>query len=487
MKRKLALFQIFLISSLVCSCIQAQQSDTSLNDSASVKVARKSLPIKIQRPKSTREFLYPSFSFLVEFSSENIVIPVSVSAKTSFIWINSDSYSTIKGAQYKCSESKSCQGEKDLEFSWKVQYLTDTIWRTVVKEKVSFGGFYLPNLGVIMANHLDQQDTFDTKKNSGLLGLDFKRVNPEVPTIYEYLKAEGFIEEPIVSISLEDNEKGELVFGGYPRNKTRADFRFVRFLKEDCPSTKKLSVAINAIGYNYLSVDSKAVLDFNYPSINIPIWIYEKIQAVISDRGLRISYFRSQEQWHPDGSGPIKCEAVNVLSDLIVEFAGFKLHIPASAYIIRTKGYYRNSFEEASEESCFLALQSDGDTLTLGQPFFKAYDVIFDSESNSVGFSPKYDLDPSFNFIPYVILTISLASLVLLGFFFSLRAKKSRKPYMQFNGEGIELDRSPSPPPSSDNVPSQIAVGIPVQCVPYPVGFQNYTKVQSDEKIGEEN
>jgi len=195
----------------------------------------------------------------------------------------------------------------------------------------------------------------------------------------------------------------------------------------------------------------------------------------------------------PRWGRPVKCKAIDVLNDLVIDFEGFSLRIPTSAYINRGKGFTSDYDiqELAAEEGCFLALLPEdaaGHQIVLGQPFFKAYDVVFDAGTKSIGFSQRLvpDLDrPTRNYMPYILGTVGLACFVLLGFFLSGAAKSWSKPYVEFSGEGRRLDGSPSSPAPPENLPYQLQVGEPVQILPYQTGTHNYVNVQSDEKIEE--
>jgi len=269
-----------------------------------------------------------------------------------------------------------------------------------------------------------------------VLGLDLTRANPKVPTIYETLKSEGFIEEPILAISLKNSYEGELIFGGYPNNKTKADFKFVQFVEEEYPEVRKSFVPIKGIGYGSPAGGLKAYPDFEIPWIGVSQLSSDKLNDFIDKQGLGISFPFPQgvPQIHPDGFRPVKCKAIDALDDLVIEFAGFTLRVPASAYVIRTKGFYYDKNEESREEGCFLAVApaeyGENEKIFLGQPFFKAYDVIFDSETNSIGFSQKYAANvesPSRSYFPYALLIMGLAGLVIFGFCFAIVAKKIQK------------------------------------------------------------
>jgi len=480
MKQRVALLQTFCILVLICFCAQAQQSDPSLNHAIDKTKTRKSVAIKFQRPKPTTWGYDTYFSFPVQFSSENTSIQMEISTKTSAIWIKSEFYSELKGAPYNCSESKSCLGEAgNFEFLRGVPTYVKQARGMLIKEQVSFGGASLPNLGVFMTDCLyDFSDEYDMRFHSAVLGLDFTRTHPDVPTIFETLKTEGLVEEAIISISLMNGYEGELIFGGYPANKTKADFKFA-------PSVGRSTVAINGIGYNKPDGGTEAILDFQNPFISLPrsTGSYDKIHDIIKERGLAAPYPgpKTVPQVHPDGIRAVKCKAIDVLHDLVVEFEGFTLRIPASIYIVRTKGFFYKREEESSEEGCFLAVDlAESSTMVFGRPFFKAYDVTFDSETNSVGFSQKYvpDPEPFKNFTPLAILTMSLASLVLLEFCFFSWAKNFRKPDMKVRWEGLRPEESFS----SEVLGEPIAIGEPVQILPYQT---NYVNVQSDEKIGD--
>jgi len=483
MKPKLTLIQIFWISLLLCSFTFAQQSDATLENSDQKITLFEPFSIKLQRPKRLADpnSIGEPFTFPLRFSSENVTIPVGFSLQTSALWIRSNFYADKKGAPFNCSESKSCQGEESLEFAAERYYWKETA--TLVKEQVNFGGeSTLPNFDVFIANP-------ERLSDSAMLGLTFRRwANPKVPTIYEHLQ------EPILSISLKDIYEGELIFGGYPNNKTKADFKYLGLNTED---ESGFSVPVRSMYELPLAdVSDRAFaqagrLDFNSPVMRIPYDAYFRIRDYVWKHRLGILDYYGIGMHYSNDLLSIKCSAKERMRNLFIQFEGLTLNVPPSAYIISARDFYFVDYGErvSLNEKCAVALMPDSDTV-LGQPFFKSYDVVIDSRTNSVGFSPKFIPEPA-SFLANsrirrsIFGLIGVIALVLFGFFLHSMFNKYRKA----NGQKGKLDESAASVsfPSQglvaepvQSLPYPVDVGIPVQSLPYPYGYAN---LASDEKI----
>jgi len=511
MKQKLILLQILSISFLICSFTQAQRPNVSLNPPASENLTQKSFSIKFQKTMSNgydskeRHFTVP-----LQLGLEQATLPFGLSAKTGTIWMNNDFYSELKGAPYECSKSKTCLGEETLPFAW--QY---NRWRNsakLVREQVSFGGLTHYNFSTFIINETPEQphNLQEQYPYVGVLGLGVKRANQKIPTIYEYLKAEGLIDEQILSINLKNNDEGELIFGRYPSNKTKADFKFLEMTKEyyDGFNVQIRSMYQMPLNSMYdkgdVAYGHRVTFDFNSPVITVPAWAFNKILDYIryfrlglQDGGATIGMLYSNGQY------PVRCSAKDKMKDLFIELEGLTLSIPASAYIVSAKGWtFQNDFYKVegfpSDEKCALALAPEGSNLIIGQPFFKCYDVVIDPESESIGFSPRYIPEPVSFLANSRIRTpllglVGIFGLVLFGFGLYFVSKKFRKHDAELNEEASKFDEAPSSQEEEvvvgpvQSLPYPVEVGIPVQNLPYPYGFQqqhNYVNLQSDERIG---
>jgi len=260
----------------------------------------------------------------------------------------------------------------------------------LVKEQVTLGGVALQNIGIFMATRFSKEG-YGFLKDLGMFGLGVQRPNPKAPTLQEYFQ------EPVVTMNFEDHYGGNLIYGGYPSNTTRADFGFVQVNNGD-KSIKDggFSVPIRGIGYENNSTleGKKAMINFEIPYISLPKSTLKQINDVVMKQGLLISY-PGHQGTNPFRGHAVNCRARDILGDLVIEFEGFGVRIPASAYIIRTTEYpfLKGHQVEPTAESCFLTLAPDDfmkGNIVLGEPFFKAHDVVFDSEKNSLGFSHPY-------------------------------------------------------------------------------------------------
>jgi len=487
MKRKLTLIQIFWIFLFLCSFTQAQQSDDTLIHSDS-KI-REPLSIKLQRSRRLPHPLMTGepFTFPLQLSSEKITIPMRFGYKTSALWINSNIYAEKKGSPFECSESKSCQGEEPQEFAWERENKKETA--VLVKEQVNFGGeSTFANFDVFMAIpenfSWDGQKEIEGSSASGMLGLAFRqRANPKVPTIYERFQ------EPILSISLKNNYEGELIFGGYPNNKTKVDFKFLKLIgfPESESEFSVVAKSVYQLPLRDLSdrafVRGGARLDFDSPVLSIPHDAYYRIRDFVWKHRLGIKDSNGIGMFYANGLQTIKCSEKERMRDLFIEFEGLTLNIPASAYIISARDYnFENDFYEGErvplDEKCAVALVGNSGTL-LGQPFFKCYDVVIDSKTNSVGFSPKYIPDPApflaNSRIRHSIFGIcGIVCLVAFGFFLQFMFQK----YAKLKVEKGKLDESAA----SASFPSQEEVVEPVESLDYPLGYVN---LPSGEQVGE--
>jgi len=489
MKRKLTLIQIFWISLLLCSFTLAQQSDATLEHSDQKITLFEPFSIKLQRSRRLADPLSigEPFTFPLRFSSENVTIPVGFSLQTSALWIRSSFYAERKGAPFHCSESKSCQGEESLEFAAERFYWKETA--TLVKEQVNFGGeSTLPNFDVFIANP-------ERLSDRAMLGLTFRRwANPKVPTIYEHLQ------DPILSISLKDSYEGELIFGGYPNNKTKADFKYLGLNTNDesgfsvpIKSMYQLPLA-DVSDRAFVGYGQGARLDFDSPVMRIPHDAYYRIRDFVWKHRLGILDYTGIGMHYANDLLAIKCSAKERMRNLFIQFEGLTLNIPPSAYIMSARDFnFENDFyvgqRVSLNEKCVVALMPSSDTV-LGQPFFKSYDVVIDSKTNSVGFSPKFIPEPA-SFLANsrirrsIFGLVGVIALALFGFFLHSMFNKYRKA----NGQKGKLDESAASVsfPSQGEVaepvqslPYPVDVGIPVQSLPYPYGYAN---LASDEKI----
>jgi len=499
MKQKLFLLQIFWIFYLISTCIQAQQSDVSLKHPVRKTRTKKSFSIKFQRPPPIGDDSQERYlTFPLQFGSENVTIPIGISTKTSAFWIHNNTYSEINGSPYDCSKSKTCLGQESLLVRQRGCVVETGI---AVRERVHFGGgLTLDNFSAFIVDW--QSGALLLRQGySSNLGLGITRNNPTVPTIYETLKSEGSIDEQIVSISMKNYDEGELIFGDYPNNKTRAGLKFVELEGHD---RSGFSVPVRRI-YQTPRVIQQiegdwagfAILDMNYPFINLPYEEFDRIIERIDDQRLGVRDETDSPIRYSNGQYPVRCSAKNILKDLIIQFEGMTLNILASAYIVSAEGLSLDSgFLEhekvPDEEKCALALSKEIE-FVFGQPFFKCYDVVIDSERNSIAFSPKYIPDPapflsSSRIRTYILGMSGIAGLALFGF--CLHSVSRRKlNAAKLNEEKRELDETPTSKEDVDGpvktLQYPIEVGEGAQNSPSPYGYVNLQS--NDDETIEQN
>jgi len=212
------------------------------------------------------------------FGKENKTIPVLVTLDTNGLWINNDS-----DRPFDCSESCHIM-EESLELGWSTIKDESTASVTKVSNKVSFGGLTYSYFELFFVNQVDGQRFKDSSSNR--LGLSFRDSSLHV---LEELKLNSVIQKSFFSISLKNNNEGELILGGYPSQKNESDFRFTRLVGEQFgrPTLQLKDFGFSSSIYKNKN-DVQALLDWESSFLVLPKEYVDRINEDIDIKGLRL-------------------------------------------------------------------------------------------------------------------------------------------------------------------------------------------------------
>jgi len=379
--------------------------------------------VSLHRPLGERRFSFP-----MGFSSENKTIPVGITMDLDGLWVSNTSYSVLYGNPFHCLESKNCYAQKRPTSRHWIDFDSEgSTGGLMIKDAVSFGGLTGSDFEIFLVNNW-------SKDSSNKLGLSFRDANNI--DVLEQLKKNGLISKSLFSISFDKNNEGKLVFGGYPSKKTEADFEFASMERHQLgrPSVKTFGLAFSSNFYTEKN-GYEVALDFGDPFLRLLTFDYNRLMEEIDSKGLRLRppFPAGAPSYGLDGEIPVNCRARTVLEDFVIQVEDFIVKIPASAYIRYGKGFTEDN-QESSEEGCFLSVLDNATVyLVLGQPLFRVYDVVFDTEKKRIGFSGKYHSIKTFS--QNLFLVCIVLGVISLGVFAYFLMKKSRRSYIPFSGK----------------------------------------------------
>ncbi|XP_010837914.1 PREDICTED: pregnancy-associated glycoprotein 1-like [Bison bison bison] len=200
----------------------------------------------------------------------------------------------------------------------------------------------------------------------GILGLNYPRLSfsGAIP-IFNNLKNQGAISEPVFAFYLSKVKGSVVMFGGVDKSYYQGVLDWVPLIEMgdwsvymDSISMKRKVIACSG--------GCKALVDIGISLILGPRRLFNNIQKLIG------AMPRSSKQY-------ISCFAINILPSIIFTISGINYPVPAQAYILKdSRGHLYTTFKENT-------VRTSTETWTLGDVFLRQYFSVFDGGNDRIG------------------------------------------------------------------------------------------------------
>lgn len=239
---------------------------------------------------------------------------------------------------------------------------------------------------------LTSDELFDTVLGLALYPTWDDWGNFSAPGPFQNLIKQQLLKENVFSLTLprtdDDNERGEIVFGGLPENVTREDLIEVPLNdtrgvegdpRWDSYTSNGWQVLVESISITPASIlveQHIAVVTTSYPYIGLPEKAAKKANQLI---GLR------------DGGTWVDCSTRSSLPDLVIAFGAEKekqIKLTARDYLLEV---YDDIYGRFKCVSTFFSLGDAGDSgiILLGSPFLNGLYSVFDADRKSISFGNR--------------------------------------------------------------------------------------------------
>lgn len=274
---------------------------------------------------------------------------------------------------------------------------------TVCTDVAAVGGLAAQKQSFVLVT----KDTdFGGMKADGILGLGFKRLSGDVPTLIDNLKHQGAIDKAIFAVYLDDdaftNEESDasnIMIGGYDLEsyaEENSTFAYVKVYKEIGYWTVSLQglsygkqslqmvskMAIVDTGTSYLIGPEQEVLQFLSPLLTSGK-CQTKVSGVMCDCGTKYD--------------------IEDYSPLVFTLGGYMFSVPSSAYM----------WKAGNQCMVLVASLPNLQMWILGDVFLRNYYTVFDMEEERVGFAGSVHASRKNSKLAKVVIV-----LIVMGAFF---------------------------------------------------------------------
>ena len=321
-------------------------------------------------------------TFIIDTTSSIISSPCSLCSTCGYHsneWFNiSDNENEILSCNDYCRDlSGNCENN---QCSYKYDYYENAYIKGVyVKENISFEQNSSDSYIITIGCTLNETNYIIAQDSDGIMGL-----NNDENSFINILYKSKIISNNLFTIYLNQNNSGFLSLGEINIHKNFYDqINYVPFIIDN---NNYYTLEVNSLEVNGKIIDCKkiAILDTSASLSSFPEQIYEQI----------IKEF--DEKCHDNTCGKLiknrnfgVCSIFNneheMLSN-IKNWLNISINFQQYRFEWNPKNYWVNISTEHNFRACLGFESTEEDIITLGTTFFHGYDVIFDRETNEIGF-----------------------------------------------------------------------------------------------------
>ena len=345
------------------------------------------------------------YTGIIQLGKSKQSFNVALDTGSSLLWVRDPS--TKYPNTYNCIDKDNCIG--DITHLERIYYGGGTVLGYMATAMVTIGDMTIPKYNMVMAINFA---TDPSEIDDGILGLALGEHSNLYPTIIQKLKSSGLISKGLFSIYLGNyrnsykQNTGELIFGGYDASYAEGDFQYVSIVEQKRWVANLNSISLGNKGKIAAHYRLRVLFDTGSSYLTFPADVTLALVDQANALGLNCVINPDNELFHCD------CKARRYLPDLIFEFDGFSLNLPASEYV-----YSANS-------RCILPINTkmlQQDLVILGDVFLASFYTIYDIDNRRVGLAKAVPYTDIYTWFIFIVISAVLA--LALGIYIWLKRK----------------------------------------------------------------